>query len=104
MSFLVRTTLLILWSLPLMAATIWTENVFGDAGPLPDTAQMIWGNNDPLDAILGNLSNPNGADMFRILITDPSGFSAEGFPDPTSTDSQMNPQHSLFNLLVHAVL
>jgi hypothetical protein len=84
-------------SMPIMANTIWTEGVFGDAGPLPSTAQMIWGDNQPLDAIFGNLANANGADMFRIMITDPLNFSAEVMPDPFSPDTQVIAQIFLFD-------
>ena len=101
MNLLSRVTIGLLWmvgSIPMMANTIWTEGgVFGDAGPLPATAQMIWGDNQPLDAIFGNLASANGADMFRILITDPNSFSAEVFPDPYDTTSQVIPQIFLFD-------
>jgi len=96
-----RVTIGLLWivgCMPIMANTIWTEGgTFGDAGPLPATAQMIWGDNQSLDVIFGNLSNRNGADMYKILITDPFNFTATVMPDPFDTDSQVIPQIFLFD-------
>ena len=95
-----RVTIGLLWmvgSMPIMANTIWTDGMFGNAGALPDTAQMIWGDNTPLDAIFGNLSDANGAAMFRILITDPFNFTATVMPDPFDPDTQVIPQIFLFD-------
>ncbi len=50
----------------------WTED--GDAGDLPDTAQVPSGSGD-LTGIRGNL-DPSDADMFRIRICDYANFSA----------------------------
>jgi len=54
-------------------AASWTE--IGDAGDLPLTAQTVVGSG-PLDAISGSLSDIYDADMYRIYISDPTGFSA----------------------------
>jgi len=90
-------------SMPIMANTIWTEGAFGDAGPLPSTAQMIWGDNQSLDAIFGNLANSNGADMYKILITDPLNFSAEVMPDPFDLNTQVIAQIFLFDSAGHPI-
>jgi hypothetical protein len=101
MNLFSRVTIGLLWivgSMPIAASTIWTEGgAFGDAGPMPATAQMIWGDNQSLDGIFGNLSNLNGADMFKILITDPLNFSATVMPDPFDPNSQVIPQIFLFD-------
>jgi hypothetical protein len=101
MNIFSRVTIGLLWivgSMTATANTIWTEGIFGDAGPLPASAQMIWGDNQPLDGIFGNLASRNGADMFRIWITDPLNFTADVFPD-TSVDpnNQLIPQIFLFD-------
>jgi hypothetical protein len=80
-----------------MANTIWTDNGLGGAGPLPATAQMIWGDNQPLDAIFGNLADPNAANTFQILISDPFNFSASVMADPFDPTSQVIPQIFLFD-------
>ena len=95
-----RVTIGLLWivgCIPMTANTIWTDGTFGNAVPLPATAQMIWGDNQSLDAIFGNLSDPNSAAMFRILITDPFNFTATVMPDPFDTNSQVIPQIFLFD-------
>jgi len=51
----------------------WTE--VGDAGDLPGTAQTVVGIG-PLTTITGTLSSDLDADMYKIKITDPAGFSA----------------------------
>jgi hypothetical protein len=50
----------------------WTE--VGDAGDLPNTAQVVSGTG-PLLSIIGTLSNSD-VDMYQISISNPSGFSA----------------------------
>ncbi|HYO84508.1 MAG TPA: DVUA0089 family protein [Bryobacteraceae bacterium] len=67
------------------AAAIWLEE--GDAGRIPANAQAAGGQGQ-LTYIGGNLSEWNDVDLYRIMIVDPLGFSAEtigfpgGVPDP----------------------
>jgi hypothetical protein len=92
----VRLLLLFVFAIPVMATSIvWNE--VGDAGPLPKNAQSVTGDYESVDAILGRLSDANGADMFEILITDLANFSAEVFPDPLHTKSSVQPQIFLFD-------
>jgi hypothetical protein len=59
--------------------TIWHEGDGGqgDAGSLPGTANITAGSGGPLTDIIGSLSNQNtGSDMYEIMITSPSAFSA----------------------------
>ena len=100
MKYLGRLTVGLLWivlSTSITAGTIWIEGDHGDAGATLDTAQMIHGHNDPLNAIRGHLSNIDGVDIFRILISHPGNFSAEVEPDPHSTSTQVLPQFFLFD-------
>jgi hypothetical protein len=95
-----RVTIGLLWmvgSIPMMANTIWTDGTLGTAGPLQATAQTIWGDNQSLDAILGNLPDANSAAMFQILITDPANFTADVIPSPLDPTSQVIPQIFLFD-------
>lgn len=70
-------------------ADVHTE--IGDAGALPNTAQLIAGSG-PLTRINGSLGRAGGdvIDMFRITISDPASFSAattqlgESFMDDTT--------------------
>jgi hypothetical protein len=99
-----RVAIGLLWmvcSLPVRAGIVWIAGDHGEAGPLPDSAQAITtdGNNDSLDFIFGNLIDRNNANMFRILITDLTNFSAEVTPDAvTDPGTQVIPQIFLFDI------
>jgi hypothetical protein len=59
--------------------TIWHEGDGGqgDAGGLPGGANITQGNGGPLTDIIGAVTNQaSGADMYEIMITDPTTFSA----------------------------
>src|SRR5580704_16050486 len=59
--------------------TIWHEGDGGqgDAGGLPGKANITQGSGGPLTDIIGSLTDvTGGADMYEILITSPTAFSA----------------------------
>jgi hypothetical protein len=60
-------------SVPSARADIWVE--IGQAGDLPDTAQITSGVN-PLDGIRGTLLSPTEVNLYAIKIVDPLHFSA----------------------------
>jgi hypothetical protein len=72
---------------------VWTEGQdgTGDAGDLPATAQVTRGESGvPLTTIIGTIDNPNDVDMFKIIIVDPSRFSATTVGQPgTLFDTQL---------------
>lgn len=58
----------------------WCEKEAGDAGGMIDSAEATMGSG-PLNFIFGQISDGlKGADMFSVLITDPSTFSAAYTP------------------------
>jgi hypothetical protein len=83
--------------MPATAGLIWIQTT--DAGSLPGTAQVIYGQDEPLDAIFGTLTDANGANMFQILITDPASFTAtiDSFDTDPANPSQVIPQIFLFD-------
>ena len=104
MSYFGRVTIGLFWmvcSLPLRAGIVWIAGDHGEAGPLPASAQTIPVGvyNDSLDFIYGNLTDSNSANMFRILITDVTNFTAEVTPDAvTDPNTQVIPQIFLFDI------
>lgn len=70
-------------------ADVWVE--MGDAGRLPDTAQVIFAPvSTPLDAIIGTISSLTDVDMYQIFIPNPAAFSATTVGQPgTLLDTQL---------------
>jgi hypothetical protein len=66
-------TVLLTFARVASASPIWNEGV--DAGAFLFTAQTPLGPG-PLTNIIGTISNSNDADMYRIYIDDPAGFTA----------------------------
>lgn len=64
-----------------LAANIYSE--VGDAGQVPQLAQDIMPAG-PVQAVQGRIENAFDADLFRIEIDDPAGFSAHANPAGTS--------------------
>jgi hypothetical protein len=73
------------------AHAVWME--IGDAGDLPGTAQIILGSG-PLTSITGTFPDNYDADMYKIYISAPAGFSA--FAHSLLTEGG-DPQLFLFN-------
>jgi len=80
-------------------AQFWDEtaNGGGDAGQTPGTAQVVAGNpNDPLTRITGSITAGDFADVFAILISDPTIFHAHtGTTTETVFDSKLTLYDSL---------
>ncbi len=54
-----------------------------DAGEVMDSEDHTYGNG-PLNLIIGNLTNDQDADLYRITVTDANAFSATTVPDPAN--------------------
>jgi hypothetical protein len=77
----VTTLILVIWGSPAYAVQ-WTESP--DAGDLPGTAQVTSGPaNEALTTISGTNSGSQDRDMYKILISNPSIFSASTFGGDT---------------------
>ncbi|WP_435017712.1 DVUA0089 family protein [Tundrisphaera sp. TA3] len=73
---------------PRADATFWVEA--GDAGQLPNAAQVVLGDSSPLTGISGSLSSTGDRDMYLIYITGGGTFSATTVGQPgTLLDTQL---------------